>query len=630
VPVLALASGPSTTAWRDLPPGQRVRVTARLAPPDRAELLAAVALVRGPPAVLGAPSAPQRAAAAVRAKLREATDELPAAQRGVLPAMVVGDVSRLDPDLAEDYRAAGLTHTLVVSGANLAIIIGAVLAATRVAGLGRRWGPVIAALTVPAFVVVARPEPSVLRAAVMGLIGLLALVSGRERRGVPALAAAVLTLVLIDPELARSYGFALSVLATAGLLVLAPPWRDRLSRRMPRPLAEVLAVAAAAQVACAPVLVMLTGELSLVAIAANLLAAPAIAPATLLGALAAVIAPFAMPPARLLVRPAGFAAGWIVAVARAAAAVPHATLSWRDGVLGTALLLAVAALAALVIRRRSRRRIVAAACVGLLVMTVALWVVAPGWPPRGWLLVACDIGQGDALVLAAGPGRAVVVDAGPAAAPVDRCLRDLGVVRVPLLVLTHPHADHIGGVRGALRGRPAGIVLPSPLSAGEEQSLVTGHAMRPAEPGQRWTIGPLSLSVLAPAAMGPRVSTRDPGSEVNNASVVLVARVSGIGVLLTGDVETEAQRALVASVPPVDVLKVPHHGSARQDPGFLAAARARIAIISVGAGNTYGHPAPRTLALLRHLGMRAYRTDLDGDVAVLITGGRLAVVTRGT
>jgi competence protein ComEC len=630
VPVLLLARGPAGMAWRRLAPSQRVRLTARLVLPERAELLAAVALVRGPPVGLGPPSAMQRAAGTVRAKLREATDGLPAEQQGVLPGMVVGDTSRLDPDLATDFRAAGLTHVLVVSGANLAIVIGAVLAVARALGLGRRGGPLAAALAVAAFVVVARPEPSVLRATVMGLIGLLSLVSGRQRQGVPALGAAVLGLLLIDPELARSYGFALSVLATLGLLVLAPPWRERLSRRMPRPIAEVLAVAAAAEVACAPVVVMLSGEISLVAVVANLLAAPAIAPATLLGGLAAMAAPLAMAPARLLAWPAGLAVGWIVAVARAAASVPHATVQWHDGALGAAVLLLVAALAALVLRRRWWRRIAAAACAGLLVMVVSVRLVAPGWPPDDWLFVACDVGQGDALVLTAGPGRAVVVDAGPDPALIDRCLSDLGVDEVPLLVLTHPHADHIDGVPGVLDGREVRAVLPSPLSEGQERRLISGRSVRTTAPGQRWTIGTLTLSVLAPSPAEPHVSTRDPGTEVNNASVVLVARLPGLTVLLPGDVETEAQQALAAGVPAVDVLKVPHHGSSRQDPAFLAATHARIAITSVGAGNDYGHPAPVTLSLLRRLGMRAYRTDLDGDIAVSRMGGWLTVITRGT
>jgi competence protein ComEC len=164
--------------------------------------------------------------------------------------------------------------------------------------------------------------------------------------------------------------------------------------------------------------------------------------------------------------------------------------------------------------------------------------------------------------------------------------------------------------------------------------------MRPAEPGQRWTVGGLSLTVLAPALHGPRVSTEDDGSTVNNVSVVMVARWAAraggagssekhsLGALLSGDVEEEAQRALVASVPPVDILKVPHHGSKKQDPAFLAATQARIAVISAGAGNDYGHPAPATLGLLSAFGHRTFRTDLAGSIAVVRTRSGIAVVPQ--
>jgi competence protein ComEC len=637
VPVLAVASD---RRWRSLLVSQRVRFTARMTLPRRAELLGGVAIVRGPPVVLSGPSALQRAAEKVRTRLRQACDGLPAAQRGVLPGMVVGDTSRLDPSLAEDFRAAGLTHLMVVSGANLAILIGAVLGAGRMAGAGRRGTALFAAVSVLGFVIVARPEPSVLRAAIMGLIGLFALAGGRERRGVPVLAASVVALLLADSELARSYGFALSVSATAGLLVIAPPWRDRLRRRLPRVIAEPLAVAAAAQAACTPILVMLSGEISLVAVAANLLAEPAVVPATLLGATATAVAPFAMTPARWLVWPAGLAVGWIVGVARGAAGIPYATVSWPDGLAGAALLLVAGAAAFLVVRRRVLRRFAAAIVSGLVLVVIGVRVCAPGWPPHGWLFVACDVGQGDGLVLAAGPGRAVVVDAGPEPELMDDCLTDLGVRVVPLIVLTHPHADHIDGVPGVLRGRTSGPVVTSPLSEGEESRVLSGRRVATARPGQRWTVGGLSLSVLGPSPWGSRVSTHDDGAAVNNASVVMVARwaeeVGGaarsgrhrLSVLLSGDVETEAQRSLAAAVPQVHVVKVPHHGSKRQDAGFLAAARARVAIISVGAGNDYGHPAPATLTLLRALGIRVFRTDLDGTIAVTGTGGELAVVTR--
>jgi competence protein ComEC len=512
----------------------------------------------------------------------------------------------------------------------LAIVIGGVLWACRWLGLGRRLAPLVAGVAVAAFVIVARPEPSVLRATVMGMIGLLAMLTGRQRQGLPALCAAVLLLVLIDPSLARSYGFALSVLATAGLLVLAPVWRERLRRRMPGFAADALAVAGAAEVAVAPVLVMLSGEVGLVSVAANLLAAPAVAPATLLGAIAGLTAPFALPVARVVVWPAGLAVGWIVWVARTASGLPYAVVPWPGGGWGVLTLIVAGGCAAVVLRWRRARILGAAAMAGVLIAVIGLRLLAAGWPPPGWVFVACDVGQGDGLVLSAGPGQAVVIDAGPDPALMDACLTRLRVRDVPLLVLSHPHADHVDGVGGVRHGRKVGTVVTTPRTSGREARFVSGLAGRAATAGQRWSVGDLTLEVLGPLTDGPRLLYDDDGTTVNNASVVMVARRPGFGVLLPGDVETEAQRALVASVPHVQVLKVPHHGSRSQDPAFLAAAHAGISIVSVGRDNDYGHPAPATIAMLQRLGTHVYRTDLSGDIAVTRTAGGLAVVPHRT
>ncbi|MDN3353491.1 ComEC/Rec2 family competence protein [Actinomadura sp. DC4] len=625
VPVLVLADAP---AWKRVLPSQRIRFTAHLTTPRRGELLAAVALVRGPPSLLGTPSAIQRAAETIRLRLRTAASGLPNDQREVLPGLVDGDASLLEPDLADAFERAGLTHLMAVSGENLSLILGAVLGLGRITGLGRRAGPLLAGAAIIGFVIVARPSPSVLRAAVMGSIALIALVSGRERQGVPALCAAVLILVLVDPELARSYGFALSALATAGILVLAPPWRDRLSRRMPRGLAEPLAVSAAAHAACAPVLAMLGAGVSLIAIPANLLAAPAVGPATLLGVFAAMVAPFALPMAGVIVIPAGFAVGWITGVARLGAGTPYAAIGWPTGLVGVALLLAAVAVALMALRRPLPRRIAAAALAGVVAITIGVRLLAPGWPPRGWLFVTCDVGQGDGLALFAGKGQAVVVDTGPDPRPMDRCLHDLGVRTVPLLVLTHPHADHIDGIPGVLRGRAVGTVVISPDSDGEEHRLLPGRTTRTAAVGDVWTVGPMTLTVLGPLTT-THVTEGDSGTTVNNTSIVMLAHWPGLGVLLCGDVEIEAQRELLAAgVPRAEILKIPHHGSAHQDPAFLAAVHARIAIASVGAGNDYGHPAPSTMSELTALGEHVYRTDRDGDVAVIRKRTGPAVVTR--
>ncbi|WP_240487204.1 ComEC/Rec2 family competence protein [Actinomadura flavalba] len=626
VPVLLVAYD---ERWRTLVPSTRVRVTGKFVPPRGGELLAAVIVVRGPPVAIGEPSRVQRAAEHVRARLRAAVAHLPGDQRAVLPGLVVGDTSGLDRSLTEAFRTAGLTHLLVVSGANLAIVIGAVLGVCGFLGARRRTATLVAVGAVLVFVVVVRPEPSVLRATVMGLIGLLALLSGRQRQGVPALCAAVVVLVLLDPALARSYGFALSVLATAGLLVLAPPWRERLRRRLPAPLADAVAVAAAAQLAVAPLLVTLSGELGVLAIVANLLAAPAVAPATILGAIAAVTALVALPVAQVIAWPAGLAVGWIAGVARTTAALPYATLPWPAGLPGAAAALAACVAAVLILRHRALLVLASATLAGVAVAVLLLRAVSPGWPPPGWLLVACDVGQGDALVLATGvAGQAVVVDTGPDPHPVDGCLRRLNVRTVPLLVLTHPHADHTGGVRGVRSGRSVHTVLTTPRSGARDGRDTGGLIRHGSHPGQTWRIGALTLTVLAPRIDGPPLTVATDGTTINDASIVLLARHPRFSALLTGDLEDDAQRALTPHVPPVDVLKVPHHGSKTQHAPFLAATRAPLALVSAGRDNDYGHPAPTTLTLLRSLHMRVHRTDQQGDLAIVPARPGLVVVTR--
>ncbi|MEV7965158.1 ComEC/Rec2 family competence protein [Sphaerisporangium sp. NPDC088356] len=631
-PVVVFAQG---AQWLPLLPSQRIRVGGRLSPADPAELTAAILTARETPEVMGGPSPAQRVAAALRTGLRQAAGVLPPAERGLLPGLVVGDVSLMDEQVKYDLKTAGLSHLTAVSGANLAVIAGMVIALGRVAGLPLAVRAILAIVAMLGFAVVARPSPSVLRALVMGSVAAVALGTGRSRDGLAALSATVLGLILFDPALAREYGFALSVFATGGILVLAPRWRDRMARRMPRWAAEAIAVPCAAQAAVTPLLVLMSGQLELVAIPANLLAGPAVAPATILGFVAAMVAPGSVGAASWLVRPAGYAVGWIIWVAREAATLPAATLPWPGGVVGLLLLAATALLAWFLLRRAAGRLVVCAVAAGLALAALLVRPVVASWPPPGWLLVACDIGQGDALVLSVGGARAVVIDTGPDPMSVDRCLRTLGVRQVPLLILTHPHFDHVGGLDGVFHGRSVGAVVVSPgHEPGQESARVSADLDRRhvpewvASPGMAWNLGPAALSVLGPV---PEAVPAGPGegSMANNASIVIHVRWAAGSALLSGDVEVEAQAELLRrGLPAADILKVPHHGSARQDPAFLAATGARAALISVGAGNDYGHPAPLTLNRLRAVGMRVHRTDQEGDLAVITDHGHLAIVPR--
>ncbi|MEV4199284.1 ComEC/Rec2 family competence protein [Micromonospora globbae] len=634
VRVLVLATDP---AWRGLLPGQRLSAQGRLDVPRGGDLTAVVLGATGPPVRHGSPSWAQRAAGSLRAGLQRACAPLPDAQGGLLPGLVVGDTSRLLPTVEEDFRATGMTHLNAVSGSNVAIVVGAVLLVARWCRAGPWLAAGLCGVALVGFVILVRPSPSVVRAATMGAIGLAALAAGRPRAALPALAAAVTVLILVDPALAGDAGFALSVLATGGLLLLAPRWRDGLRRRgVPAGLAEALAVPAAAQLACAPVVAGISGTVSVVAVPANLLAVPAIAPATVLGVLAAVLSPIWPAGAEFAAWLASWPAWWLVLVARYGARLPAGTLPWPGGVWG-ALLLAASTVALLVaVRRPVVRRLVAVVGVAAVLGAVPVRLVARGWPPSGWIVVACAVGQGDAVVLPAASGRAVVVDAGPEPAAVDACLRRLGVREVPLFVVSHFHVDHVGGVAGVFRGRRVAAVLTPALTEPETgQALVREAAdggdarLLTATAGTTYRAGGAELVVL-----GPPYPLRGTRSDPNNNSLVLRATVRGVRLLLPGDAETEEQRALLDRVPHdvlrADVLKVAHHGSAYQDPEFLDAVRPAVALVPVGAGNDYGHPSPGLLARLARNGARVLRTDVDGDVAAVRRDGGLAVVARGS
>jgi len=631
-PVLVLADDD----WAEVPLGATVRGSGRLAPADGGDL-AAVLSARGPPEVVHDPDVWWDAAAAVRAAIRDAVAHRPATQRALVPALVDGDDAAVDDALAEDFRTTGLTHLLAVSGTNLTLVVGFLLVLARWCGMRGRALYAVGAVGIVGFVLLARTEPSVLRAAVMGAVALFAMGPEGRERGSRALGVAVLVLLLVQPGLAGSPGFALSVLATAGILLLAPGWRDALGRWLPRWLAEAIAVPAAAQLACTPVVAALSGQVSLVAVVANLAAAPVVGPATVLGLGGGLAGLLWEPAGRLLGTLAGWCVAWLVVVATRGGDLPSAALEWGTGAAALLALTVLVTVVALVGPLLLRRRSTGLACCAILVAAVLVRVPTPGWPPAGWVLVACDVGQGDALVLNAGPHTAVVVDAGPDPGLVDACLDRLEIDAVPLVVLTHFHADHVDGLPGVLDGRTVGAVettrlLDPPQGVSEVGDALasTGVEAVPAPYGATRRVGQVSFQVLWPPADSPTVGPGD-GSTANEASVVLLVEVRGLRLLLSGDVEPEGQAALARALPGlrVDVLKVPHHGSRYQDEDWLLGLGARLALVSVGADNDYGHPAASTLDPLTDAGVRVLRTDRDGDIAVVADGGGDGGADRG-
>ena len=639
LPVSVFATGTTARLFSHLTVGTRVVVQGRLAPaqPGRNVAATMTALSLN---VVQAPPRYQQAAHVTRASLRQVLRDMPSAGQQLVPGLALGDSSAMTSALTQDMRTSGLSHLIAVSGANVSLLIVGVGALLR--RRSRRVQATVSVIVLVTFVVLVRPQPSVVRAAAMGLVGIYAMVTRFRVSAIPALCAAIVALIVIDPWLATSYGFALSVLATLGLVMFSRNVTVALDRivaqRVPQWVIEGLAITLCAQLAVLPITVALGSSVTVASLPANMLAVPLSAPAMVCGlvaallsvvwpALAHVVAWGAVIPAVAISRIAHWAAHWDGAVLR-----------WPTGVVG--VLLATALVGFLVhagyLWRRMTvpgRSVIATTVAGVLVL---LWqqpdLSLKPWPPADWVMVSCDVGQGDATVLRVSRDSAIVIDVGPEPQSINRCLSDLHIRTISLLVLTHFHADHVGGIAGAIGRRSIGQVWVSPL---EEPALTAGFVAQQFAPrhivqhvmtySEQTTIGALSIECVWPQRV-----IRGQGSDANNASVVLLVHVGGNTILLAADVEPPAQEAIVKAVGAmnVDILKVPHHGSPHQSVQFAQAVHPHDAIISVGINNDYGHPALSTIALYQNLGARVWRTDRDGDIAVVRSQGHLVVSAR--
>ncbi|WP_159616725.1 ComEC/Rec2 family competence protein [Arthrobacter zhaoguopingii] len=651
-PVVVFGDG----QWKRIGRGDTVRSVGRLRPPDRPGREVAVFLPAAPPVVEPARGAEDytrdlRHEFSSRALARGAGDG------GLLPGMAIGDRSVLDDRLGEAMKTTGLTHLTAVSGTNCSYVLAFVFLAARAARLPRPAAAGAALVALAAFVFLVRPEPSVLRAAVMGAIGIFAVLTGRGRMSLPLLFLAVIVLLAADPWLHSSYAFLLSVSATAGLVLIGPLLASRFAAALPVWAARLLAVPVAAQLACTPLLVMLQPSLSVYAVPANLAAAPVVPFVTIAGMLAVAAIAVWPPAAEPLLAAGQLGSGWVATVARVGTGAPFAQVPWLPGVPGAVLaavlsLLIVLGVVAAVRPRRAavpRRAFVrygsAALCLvaGCALGAAGVILLEPrAGHPTGWVVAGCDVGQGDAFVVHTGPGRALVIDAGPDPGAVDECLSDLAVTVVDLLVVTHLHEDHYGGAAGVFEGRQ---VKELRYSSGEPtlprglSSLARAAGLEPARiaAGDVGQAGGVKWEALWPppsadTRAGPSTGTRY-GSE-NDASAVLLVEIPGPArratVLFTGDIEQEASQRLLSGHPElartgVDILKVAHHGARNGGTAIVKALRPGLALISSGEGNDYGHPHPQVVADLRRQSVYAARTDQLGTFTVSLGADGLEV-----
>jgi competence protein ComEC len=567
---------------------------------------------------------------------------MPAREGALARGFVLGEDEGIDERTEEDFRRAGLSHLLAVSGQNVTLL--ALLAMPVLAAFGiplrerLLWGLGLIAVYVP----VAGAGPSIQRAGVMGALGVLATLAGRRSSRLYALAVAAAVTLAVDPGVAADVGWQLSFAAVLGILLLASPLREALVAWLGggswrRALAEGLAVTVAATLATAPLIAFHFETLSTTTLAANVLALPAVAPAMWLGMAVAALAQVPGLPLGPLNGLDALLLAYVAQVASWCAAPGWAELKVHLGGWGLVASYAGLGLGLCGVRQLHRhlgrgttagrwRARLRPPMVGALLVLAIVWFPAGGnaaaQPPRGLRVTVLDVGQGDAILLQPAGAPAVLVDGGPPGEGLPRKLSEAGVDRVGAAVVTHDQSDHAGGIEDLLGALPVERLLFARL----DRELIARAAAAGAEPeriaaGRELRSGRLRLRVLWPPS---ELSTAAaPGEDPNQFALVMEARWRGFGMLLTADAEAEA---VPLDPGPVDILKVAHHGSddAGLD-GLLDRTRPQLAVISVGDGNPYGHPAASTLTKLNRHRVPTLRTDEDGSIVIDVVGRSITV-----
>jgi len=594
------------------------RMTLRKAIGNRRYL--AFATCKDEPELISKETNLQSVAGTFRNSLAELTyKQNPSDAAALLPGLVVGDNQAQSDELVRNLRIAGLGHLTAVSGANVAILLLFVQFILQRTQISDKWRLVILLLVLVAFVVVARPSPSVVRAAMMAGVTLLYWIKGLQKFSEDILFLAVAVLLLVDPWLAISWGFALSVAATLGLILLPKIWGIDSNSSLPIKLSST---ALAASLATFPILIVMGSPVTFATVPANIVAEFMVAPATVLGLIAPLthFIPGLNPLAQII---ANLAVGFAAAIVTVASVFSNSifainVLSARG--IGLIVLLILAFM------NRRNIKILFSLFVIMIVVFVTINRFETRWLNPNWEVAACDIGQGDATLIRTGQISAMVVDVGPDPMTMRTCLEDFGISKVDLFVASHFHADHIGGISGLLEvSRPSRLItaaLSSPTSGVRiVESKVAPTVREIAFVGMNGEFldsqFPVSWQVLAPANPPSSVDDSD-GSSINNNSVVLLVTTAHHRILLTGDIEVDGQSQLMQRVsnPMVDIVKVPHHGSAYQLPEFANWVQAKLAWISVGLDNSYGHPNATTILLYQTAGSTVLSTMNCGHISV--------------
>ena len=580
----------------ELFPGTRIRLTADLNFTNERRVAATLYASGETIEILRKPflaGALENVRVGLRTEVAKQDDESAA----LIPGLVLGDTTLQSNQLSDLMRQSGLTHLTAVSGANFAIVGTFVFSLLALIAPKRRPRIIITTVILFLFVILVRPTPSVLRASVMTGSYLLARFLGFPNQAKNSLATAVVILLLINPLQAFEPGFILSVLATSGLIYISPKISEKL--KGPESLRDLLAIPLAATITCSPYLMYLAGSLNLGTVLINVLVAPVIGVVTISGFIATILV-IPMPIiARPFIEVSNIGCHWILFTARFSESFP--TISSGP------LLLILLALPALLFRAKSRKFGIALSAATLIVASYST-ILFPG---KNWVIGQCDVGQGDALLIRVALNEAILFDAGPDPKLLKRCLNQFGIHRLPLIVISHQHADHFMGITTLTPQQIGEIWVNHPFAdldrfAGKVRAVTAGYEA---------SIASTKLSVIWPINGSESfTSTPGDGSIENNRSLVIKIEHEGAEILVTGDIEPGAQLEILrrSNLSDIDIMKVPHHGSKYQIPEFFI--HAKHFLISVGKNN-YGHPDPGLIKELERMGS-VERTDNSGAISL--------------
>jgi len=550
---------------------------------------------------------------------------------GFIEGVSLSKTDGMDPTIIADLRACGLSHIVAVSGLHVSSAAMIALAAMMALGVGKRTRLIVACVMALLVLALSNFRPSAVRATIMAVACFGGMLLGRRYDSLAGLSIAGIAMLCVNPGGLADPGFQYSFAAALSIVLFLSRRKDGGEVGKAR---LALAVCAGAQLGVLPLTLARGEPAPVLAIVANLLAIWLVGALLLSSWSVAIISTVSLPLARAVaVVPSGIAR-WILTVASSCAHVPGAGL-FVSALSTVALALYVASLVMFARGRAGRSLFKPFMALGLSILLV-LACCFPVLPKTSHTsVIVFDVGEGDATVLRSSSGAIVLVDGGPEPGQVMRKLRERGISRIDLMVSTHPHADHYTGLVEVLRRMPVGTLLDADaqgFETGSYRELLEAASARnvpvtTAREGMMITVAPdMKMEILYCASC-----LKSPPENLNDCSIVAMAYVDGARLLLCGDIESEGQETLLSRHPSIecDVIKIPHHGAAEAvGSELLNASRPRLATISVGRDNKFGHPSQKCLSLLASRGIAIARTDSSGDIEIFVRNGKIGLNSK--